>query len=294
MTGTPAALREIVYRMDAPVRGAWPGRHRSRSGDGGFEFRAHLPLQDAPDARRLDLQASLREPFGRWLVRANSQRLAVPVVLLADLSASMAHDGGSDAEAPGNAVPRQQVLADLTDSLAWSVWKSGDSFGFFGCTDQLLPDWTLLPSRARGAGAGLAERLRRHQPDGRSAEGLLQVAPLLGRRRALVFIASDFHLPLSQIDRLLAGLATHQVVPVLLARPDEPELGPRQGLVPLLDAETGQRRLVWWRPALRQRWQAQWAERTAGLQAMFRRHRLRPVSLPGVFDADVLTRHFQA
>jgi len=283
------ALREINYRLHAPVRGAWPGRHRSASGEGGFEFRSHVPLADAPDARRLDLLASLREPLGRWLVRRNSQRLAVPVVMLADLSASMAH------APPGRPdLAKSQVLAEMAQCLAWSAWKSGDSFGFFGCAEQLLPAWTLPATRSRGAGAALAERLRRHTPVGTSAAGLSQAVPWLGRRRALLFLVSDFQLPLAQLDRLLASLAAHELVPVLLRQPAEAELGSRAGLAPVRDAETGQQRWLWWRPRLRQQWQAAWAAEQQALDELFKRHRLRPVLFEQGFDADALTRHFLA
>ncbi|MFG5407037.1 hypothetical protein ABXN37_01885 [Piscinibacter sakaiensis] len=88
---------------------------------------------------------------------------------------------------------------------------------------------------------------------GRDALGLLEAAAVLGRR-GLVFLVSDFHLPLAQVERLLDGLAVHELVPVLLWEPDEFDLGPRAGLARLRDPETGERRLVWWRPALRARW----------------------------------------
>ncbi|HSW25524.1 MAG TPA: MxaS protein, partial [Burkholderiaceae bacterium] len=73
------AIPELHYRVAGAVRGRWPGAHRSRRGHGGSEFRAHAPLIDVPDVRRLDLHASLRDPLGQWLVRVNSERMAIPV-----------------------------------------------------------------------------------------------------------------------------------------------------------------------------------------------------------------------
>ena len=110
----PPAIRELHYRIPGAAVGLFPGHHRSRSGDSGFEFRGHALLQDAPDVRRLDLHASLRDPFGGWLVRLHSQRKAVPVALVADLSASMGFEG---------AQRKLDVLADFTESLAWSAWR---------------------------------------------------------------------------------------------------------------------------------------------------------------------------
>ena len=105
----PPAIRELHYRIPGAAVGLFPGHHRSRSGDSGFEFRGHALLQDAPDVRRLDLHASLRDPFGGWLVRLHSLRKAVPVALVADLSASMGFEG---------AQRKLDMLADFTESLA--------------------------------------------------------------------------------------------------------------------------------------------------------------------------------
>ncbi len=282
-------IREIHYRPSAPARGQFPGAHRSRGGDSGFEFRGHAALVDAPDPRRLDLHASLRDPFGEWRVRLFSQRKAVPVVVLADLSASMAFHGRQ---------ARPEVLADLVDGLAWSVWRAGDSFGFIGCGAQVQPRWLQLPTRQRHAGAALAQALRSWQPEegaaSACADGLLQAPALLGRQRALVFLVSDFHFPLPLLRAVLAGLAAHEVVPVVLRDPQEFELPERWGLLQAQDPETRQRRLVWWRPALRERWQAAQAAQAAALAQVFAEAGLRPLIVEGPFDADAMTRHFQA
>jgi hypothetical protein len=113
-------------------------------------------------------------------------------------------------------------------------------------------------------------------------------------RRSLVFLLSDFHLPLPLVDATLASLAAHTVVPVLLADAAEtaPPLAP--GLAPTVEPESGRRGWLWWRPALRERWAAAAAARRAELQALFRRHRVGPLVVEGAFDADAVTRHFAA
>ena len=279
-------VRELHYRVAAPVRGHFPGHHRSARGDSGFEFRGHATLLDAPDARRLDLHASLRDPFGDWRVRLHSQRKSIPVVMVADLSASMGFEGRQRKAA---------VLADFVDSLGWSAWRTGDSFGFIGCDAVVRPDWLQLPTRARGTGHALAQALRGWVPAGpsaRSSDGLLKVPDFLGRQRALVFLVSDFHLPLPQVQAVLAGLAAHDVVPVVLWDPLEFTLAAQRGLLHAVDPETGRRRLVWWRPALRERWQRAHAARRDALVQAFAAQRLRPLFIEGEFDADAVTRHF--
>lgn len=284
----PPPVRELHYRIATSALGHFPGHHRSHRGTSGLEFRGHTSLLNAPDPRRLDLHASLRDPFngaGNWLVRVYNQRLSVPVLMLADLSASMGFDGQRR---------KLDVLADFTDSLAWSAWRTGDAFGFIGCDTAVRADWLQPPSRARGGGADIARRLRHWQPDGASARGLLDAHRHLGRQRALLFLVSDFHLPLPDIARLLEQLSTHELVPVVLWDPLEFALGERPGLAWLRDPESGQRRLVWWRPALRARWQASHDARRAALLQLFRQRRLRPLFIEQGFDADAVTRHFHA
>jgi hypothetical protein len=276
-------VQELHYRIASPARGQVPGHHRSRAGGNGIEFRGHANLHDAPDARRIDVHASLRDPFGRWIVRLQRQQLAIAVAVVADLSASMGVDG---------AVHKQAVLADFVECLAWSVWRTGDSFGFVGCDNAVRRDLLLPQTRARGAGAALATSLRAMRLDGRSAQGLLQAHAHLPQRRALVFLISDFHLPLADVAAVLARLAHHDVLPVVLWPQDEFDLGSRLGLADVADPESGHRQWLWWRPALRRRWQAAAQQRRDGLVTLFRAHRLSPLFIEGAFDADAVTRHF--
>ena len=278
-----AQIRELHYRIGGAATGLFPGAHRSRSGDGGFEFRGHAALHDAPDARRLDLHASLRDPFGGWLVRLSSERRSIPVVLVADLSASMGFEG---------AVRKLDVLADFTASLAWSAARSGDSFGFVGCDEHVRSELTLPQTRRRGAGLLLARRLRSWPLGGRSARALLDAYRHLPVQRALVFVVSDFHLPLPDVARLLASLAAHDVVPVVLWQPVEFALSADHALAHVQEPESGERRWLWWRPALRERWLAEHAARRAALLQVFRAQRLSPLVIEGAFDADAVTRHF--
>ena len=294
MPGTPAALsmpvpmpgvRELHYRVGAPVRAHFPGHHRSARGDSGFEFRGHASLLDAPDPRRLDLQASLRDPFGDWRVRLYSQRKSVPVTVVADLSASMGFTGRSH---------KLAVLADFVESLALSAWRTGDSFGFIGCDSEVRADLLLPATRARGAGSALAHTLRGLNLAGRSAHGLRDAHRHLGRQRSLVFLVSDFHLPLAEVEAVLGSMAQHERVPVVLWDEAEFSLSPQRGLVQVLDPESGRRQWLWWRPALRAQWRAAAQQRRESLLRLFRAQRLRPLFIRGRFDADAVTRHFHS
>jgi hypothetical protein len=240
------------------------------------------------DARRLDVHASLRDPFGYaaglWQVRTYDQRSAIRVVLLADLSASMSADGTQR---------KMALLADLTAALAYSVSRAGDAFGFFGADTELRRDFLQSPSHMRGAGLRIAERLRTFTATGTGAEGLVDAVRLLGRARSLIFVASDFHLPDQTIERLLTALAPHAVVPVVLWDEQEHTL-PAAGFASVVDAETGGRRFLWLRPALRARFEQTVRERRAALTQRLTRRGMPPLFLTAPFDADKVSAYFHA
>ena len=281
-------MREIHYRIHWFAGGRRPGHHRSRSPGAGYEFRGHAPLLRELDARRLDVHASLRDPFGYaaglWQVRTFNQRSAIRVVVLADLSASMSADGTQR---------KMALLADLTAALAYSAARAGDAFGFFGADTQLHADFIQHPSQVRGAGLRIAERLRAYGTTGKGAEGLIEAVHFLGRARSLVFLASDFHLADSIIDRLLAVLAPHAVVPVVLWDEQEHTL-PAAGFASVVDAESGGKRFLWLRPSLRTRYEQKVLDRRAELVQRLTRQGLPPLFLSAPFDADAVSAYFHA
>ncbi|MGI9335010.1 MAG: DUF58 domain-containing protein, partial [Gammaproteobacteria bacterium] len=197
--GAPTTVEEFHYRLPGPTVGLRPGLHRSPQRGDGLEVRTHLPFGSGTDARRLDLRASARDPFERLLVRSYAQRSSIPVYALLDLSASMGADVAT-ASAIGSASLNMSALADFVASLALSVHRTGDGFGCFGCAGRPVPGFTQPLTRARGAGAGIAERLRAYVPTGANAQGLLEAALRLPGKSGLVFVLSDFHLPLALVD----------------------------------------------------------------------------------------------
>jgi hypothetical protein len=138
----------------------------------------------------------------------------------------------------------------------------------------------------------LTQALREFQAVGRSARGLLAAHRHLPRQRALVFLVSDFHLPLAEVEAVLASLAAHELVPVVVWQAAEFAPAAAQGLAQVVEPESGRRQWLWWRPALRERWLAAQQSRRAALSALFRSRRLSPLFIEGDFDADAVTRHF--
>lgn len=231
----------IHYRIKWKPKGVFPGAVSGQSAGIGDKLRALVLLRDHPDPRRLDLHSSLRDPFERFWVKDFYLNTSIQVIVLLDHSASMAYQG--EVSRP------VQVNAFLSD-LALSVYKSGDALGIYVANTSWLQSLFLPIRRNRSAWNWVNERLSRVPPSGNSCEGLIQCANLLPKKRALVFLVSDFRWPKGQLRRLLKRLQHHDVVPLMLSDAAESISAPQSGLASVYDMETGSKKFVWMRPSI--------------------------------------------
>jgi uncharacterized protein (DUF58 family) len=222
---------------------------------------------------------SLRDPFGNLYVRRFEQKTSITVYALVDLSASMGFSGN---------VQKMDVVAELCGALAAAVRRIGDSFGLIGCGESIIPEFFQPATRSRGGEADMVATLRDFVPTGHSAEGLLEGANYLAGRRKLVFLISDFYLPMPLIEALFEALSQQDVVPIVLKDRRELEDLPRYGLVSLADLETGKRRLVLMRPSLRDEWIRKENEHARALRALATRYGRPPFEILGPVDWDRL------
>jgi uncharacterized protein (DUF58 family) len=277
-----AELLDIAYRPRGRVSNGSVGAHGGVDVGGIGVFRDHARFIQYPDARRIDIRATMRDPTGETHVRRFEQRNSIDVYALVDLSASMGFQG---------AARRLDLVADLCAALGYSATRIGDRFGLLACDAMLRNDLLLPATRARGAARGAAERLRAATPRGASAQGLTEAAGSIAGRRKLVLLISDFRWPARFAAHLFGLLAQHDLAPILLVDSAEERDLPHFGLVELDDLESGARRLVLMRPALRRRWLAREAERRDALRRLALAHGRPPFVIRDAFDADALSRH---
>ncbi|HEX5121981.1 MAG TPA: DUF58 domain-containing protein, partial [Rhodanobacteraceae bacterium] len=233
---TDASEVFVEYRVRWKTSSLRPGAFRGLHAGAGDRIRASVPLHENADPRRIDVRATLRDPFGGIWVRELEQNSALKVVVLADVSASMGYVGRYD---------KREQLRRIVLALARSAFRNGDAFGFHAASD-VPHDALAMPARVdRGAGDWIARKLARFTPSGDNARGLIKVIPRMPHRRALVFLVSDFHWPERDITDVMRGLVHHAVVPVVLRDPAEADAIHRRGIAVLRDLETGAQRFVW-------------------------------------------------
>lgn len=269
-------LPDIHYRAAVQARSLQPGAHGSHVVGPGLEPTGSVPLARARDLRRLDLHTSLRDPFGQLWVRQFRQRSALRVWWVVDQSASMQR--------------WREPLVQLAQALAQSAQRRGDAFGLWAFAHDADVERALMPTRSRQAAAAALAGWAAAPWAGPGARGLATLAAQLPPQPALVLLVSDFLAPPAQWDEALAPLARHDVLPVWLDHPAADAALPRWGLAPLRDAETGQRRLLWLRPGLVRRWQAQRAAHRQAVHEVLARHQRVPVHLGPRLDADDFNR----
>lgn len=230
------APQDIAYRPRGRFLSNRIGAHASSEVGGFGVFRDQTPFLRHPDARRIDLRATLRDPFGETYVRRFEQRQAIDVYAIVDLSASMGFGAKHD------------IAADLVASLAFSANRIGDRFGLIGC-DRALRQELLFPASASR--------------------------------------------PLALIDRAFAAFSPHDAIPIAIVDSSE-ETPPRWGLLELVDAETGARRLEVMRPALQARWIDDERRRFAEIARLANGRARPPIILRDRFDALELGRGLTA
>jgi len=279
---TADAAAEIFYRPRVGADGVIVGAHRSRRIGGQGVFLDHVSYLHQPNPRRIDLRLTLRDPFETVYVRRYEQRLAIALYAVVDLSRSMKFTGTAR---------KLALVGELCACLARSARRSGDTFGLIGCDAQVREDFFFPATRRNGLELDIERRFEGFVPTRGSVDGLIDAAVHLAGKRKLIFLVSDFHIPLMFLETVLQSLAHHDVVPILVSDSAEESALPSFGLIDVRDLETEKHRLVFMRPALRRRWLAQAAAQRQSLDQLFVRYGRAPFELVDRFDADQLSRH---
>lgn len=275
----------IHYQINWKPSGFQPGTKRGLTAGIGDQLRAKVLLRDHPDPRRLDLRASMRDPFERLWVRDFYLNTAFKVIVLLDLSASMGYRG---------TVNRMHVAAGISQQLAISAYRSSDAFGLYAANEKPIKNATLPPRVNKSAWLWVHQHLAKLKPSGKSVAGLLNLVPTLPQRRSLIFVVSDFRWPAGQYRQLLKSLNHHDVIPMVLQDPAETTALPKRGIASVQDMETGQTQFIWMRPSLKaklmKQQQSQWDE----LSEISHRYGVQPFAVNGAFNPAKLNQYFMA
>jgi uncharacterized protein (DUF58 family) len=232
---TDRLLRRLEWTVVRRLDGVLQGDYRTLFRGAGLDLADLREYQYHDDVRHIDWNVTAR--LGTPYVREYHEDREITAWFLVDRTASM--DFGSQRLA------KRSLSTELVTVLARLLTRRGNRVG------ALLYDGRLeavIPARTgRRHVLRLLDRLATARPAGRPAAtdlgDFLRTAARLLRRRALVFVLSDFISAPGWTAPLGHLAVRHDVVAVRLADALEREL-PDLGLVVMQDAESGEQLLV--------------------------------------------------
>ncbi|PPE69348.1 DUF58 domain-containing protein [Caldimonas thermodepolymerans] len=261
-----AVLQRLEWTVLRRLDGLLEGDYRSLFRGLGLDLADLRPYQFNDDVRHIDWNVTARvlEPH----VRQFQQEREITAWFLLDLSASM--------EFGAYERSKRDVLLTFVGAFSRLLTRHGNRVGAI-VADQGVE--MVLPARGgRQQVLQLLHRLMRREPSrggtpaGRRATdlaALLRHAAGVMRRRAMVFLVSDFICEPGWTEPLGQLAQRRDVLAVRLVDPLEREL-PDLGLIPMQDAETGEQLWVDTHdPAFRRRFAAVARQREAELRIAF-------------------------
>ena len=276
-------IKEFSYHIGWRSRGRRSGSHASTQRGMGMEFRGHTTLLSYPDPRRIDIRQTMRDPLEQVYVRIFNQKSATPVFALADLSGSMNF---------GSKQSKVALTSQIASAIAMSAYHNSDPFGFIGFDDVVREDWVCTQSFRAHQALELTAALKSFEPEQVGSTGLKDVNRYLPRERSLIFLISDFHMPLNELEEALSLLMQHYIVPIVLWDSSEYKNLPEFGITNVTDCETGQKRTLFLRKEMRANIIASFEERRIELEALLMKFDMPPFFVEGDFDSDALTEYF--
>lgn len=281
---SPDRIQPFTYRVPWKSGSQHFGDHRGTQRGLGFEYRASVPLVDYPDARRMDLRQTVRDPYEQLQVRVYNQDNTTPVYAVCDFSGSMQFGG------------RQSKLDKaraIAASVASSASSAGDLFSLIAYDGAVIEEGTLPLGHNLHQTLEIIEQLGRRRLQRVGGEGIVSVPEYLGQSRGLVFWISDFHLPLPLLEDALNAMSRHQVVPVVLWDRREYRNLPKFGFGTLVDPETGANRTVFFREALREKFLSAFAARREALSHLFLKYEFPPLFVEDDYRPELLSHYFE-
>ena len=221
-------IRHIQIRTKRIVNDALAGEYLSVFKGHGIEFEEVREYAPGDDIRAIDWNVTARS--GAPFVRRYREERQLTVVFLVDLSTSGTFGSTLKSKA--------EVEAEICALIAFSAIRNNDRVGLILFTDRV--ERYVPPLKGQTHVLRIVRELLAAEPGGTGTElsGALEYLLRVIRRRAVVFVISDF-LAHDYSKPFAAAARKHDLNVVRVTDPRERAF-PRIGLVTVRDAETGE------------------------------------------------------
>jgi uncharacterized protein (DUF58 family) len=278
------SVKPFTYSTPWKSRSIHFGDHRGTQRGLGDDYRGNVSIVDYPDARRLDLRQTLRDPYEQVQIKTFNQNNTTPLFAICDLSSSMQFRSNQR---------KLDLAMHISASIASSAHAMGDLFSFIAYDNQVIEELTLPLNHNLFQNLELINQLSEYENKQRTYEGITDVPLYLSQHRSLVFWISDFHMPTEIIEQTLNAMSTHQVIPIILWDDSEYKGLPQLGFGNLIDPETGLSRTLFFRKSLRDQLVQAFNKRREILDELFNKFDYSPLYLQGEFNPEALTHYFE-
>lgn len=221
-------IRRIQIRTSHVANDLFAGHYHSAFKGQGMEFEEVREYQPGDEIRRIDWNVTARQ--GRPFVKRFREERELTVVLLVDISGSQ--EFGTTSQL------KRDLAAEIGATLAFSAIKNNDKVGLIGFSDRI--ERYVKPEKGPRHVLRVIRDLLTMKAQGRGTDiaGALDYLNRVVRRRAVVFVVSDF---LSkEFDRSLRiARRRHDVIPIAVSDPREMEF-PKVRFIDVVDNETGE------------------------------------------------------
>jgi uncharacterized protein (DUF58 family) len=283
----PREILKQVRRVEIATRGlvndVFSGEYHSVFKGRGMNFAEVREYQHGDDIRAIDWNVTART--GAPFIKVFDEERELTVMLVVDVSAS--GDFGSRSRMKG------EVAVEICAVLAFSATRNNDKVGLIIFSDRI--EKFVPPRKGRRHVLRVLRELLYFEPEGRGTDitGALQYLARVVRRRAVVFVVSDFLGDGYEKALAVAG-RRHDTVAIRMSDPRERQLPP-VGYLELEDAETGEHVTVDVSdPAFRAAFKADVAEKLTARERQFRKSRVDVVEITTDHPyADRLMRFFR-
>jgi len=228
----PREILKQVRRVEIATRGlvndVFSGEYHSVFKGRGMNFAEVRAYQYGDDIRSIDWNVTART--GTPFVKVFDEERELTLMLVVDVSAS--GEFGSRSRMKG------EVAVEICAVLAFSAITNNDKVGLIIFSDRI--EKFVPPRKGRRHVLRVLRELLYFRPEERGTDiaGALEYLVRVVRRRAVVFVVSDFFDTGYQKALAVAG-RRHDTIVIRMGDPREREL-PAVGYIELEDAETGE------------------------------------------------------
>lgn len=261
-------VRRIEIVSNRLVSERMAGEYHSVFKGQGMEFEEVRPYSLGDDVRSIDWNVTARA--GDPHVKRFREEREMTVFFIVDLSASSRFGTHGSF--------KSELMAEICAVLALSAIANNDRVGLLLATDRI--EAVIPPRKGRRHVLRLVREVLAFEPEGHGtdlAQALDHLRHVL-HRKAVVFLISDFLG--SDYEQSLAVVAgRHDLVAIDVVDPIELAL-PKVGMIELMDAETGEVRLVDTSDRrFRENYAKNRGEALAAREQMLRRHKIDRLAL---------------